>query len=505
MSLVVYLSLFLIPFVLYASVSRLYGTSRLPLPPGPPAKPFIGNILSVLPKKRWSELIRHRQFDWFIPGNLAFFHGFGKNMLVVNSIDDVREMLEKRADIYAARPWFTVACEVFGAGEIFPMRPSGDPEWRLQRKLVHFGLSQTAVKRYTPAQEDIAALLAKQLLETPSAFFDHVRLATSRLILAVTYGFSAETAATQGYIQEAEYVIKTMSESVEPGAYLCDAIPILRHVPAWIPLFSKMNLNRGMFTKFFTRPYEHVKHQLMDGTARPSFVQHLLYENAEAREVASFEYSLKCAAGSMYGGGVETVGMTILTCMMAMALNPDKQRLAQEEINRVIGGDRLPRLDDRPNLPYIAAVIKETMRWQPALPLGFARATTKDDEYNGYHIPSGTYILPNVWFVSMVDKYNVDEFIPERFLDSEESVHDPWSYALGFGRRYCPGRYLTEDTLFIDIVTILAMFNLEPEGEVKPEFTVTTIGYPKPYKCHIVPRSEAKVQLILARAMEATF
>ncbi|EMD40398.1 hypothetical protein CERSUDRAFT_80072 [Gelatoporia subvermispora B] len=458
--------------------------------------------MSVLPKNSWSELIEHRKY-----GNLAFFYGFGKKMLVVNSIGDVREMLERRAETYAGRPWFTVACEVFGAGQIFPFCSSNGGDWRIQRKLVHQGLGQAAVKNYVPAQEDIAALLAKQLVESPSKFFEHVRLATSRVVLAATYGFTAEISEREKYIQEAEYVIKTMSEAVEPGAYICDFIPILRNIPTWIPLFPKMNRHRDMFTKFFTRPYEHVQRQLKDGTARPSFVQQVLYEEADAAGSADFEHSLKCAAGSMYGGGVETVGMTILTCMMAMALNPEKQRLAQEEIDKVVGYDRMPRLEDRPDLPYVAAVIKETMRWQPALPLGFARATTKDDEFNGYHIPSGTYVLPNIWSITREhsDKYNVEDFIPERFLDPNEPVLSPWSYALGFGRRFCPGRYLTEDTLFIEIATILAMFNLRPEGEMRPEFTITTIGYPKPYKCRITPRSEAKVQLIHARAAEATF
>ena len=55
---------------------------------------------------------------------------------------------------------------------------------------------------------------------------------------------------------------------------------------------------------------------------------------------------------------------------MAMALNRDKQRLAQEEIDRVIGTERLPTIKDRPNLPYVNALIKEVMRWNPAVPLG---------------------------------------------------------------------------------------------------------------------------------------
>jgi len=53
-----------------------------------------------------------------------------------------------------------------------------------------------------------------------------------------------------------------------------------------------------------------------------------------------------------------------------MQLYPEVQRKAQEEIDRVVGRDRLPTISDRPNLPYIEAVIKELLRWNPVAPLG---------------------------------------------------------------------------------------------------------------------------------------
>lgn len=102
-----------------------------------------------------------------------------------------------------------------------------------------------------------------------------------------------------------------------------------------------------------------------------------------------------------------------------MALWPEKQRIAQAEIDRVIGAERLPLIQDRPHLPYVNALIKEVLRWRPVLPLGMslllfpsdcnsysrtsglARATTEDDVYQGYLIPKSTVIIPNVWCVSL--------------------------------------------------------------------------------------------------------
>ena len=66
---------------------------------------------------------------------------------------------------------------------------------------------------------------------------------------------------------------------------------------------------------------------------------------------------------------------TLRAVFLAIAMHPDAQRKAQEEIDRVVGNDRLPQLSDREHLPYVAAVVKETSRWHSVVPLGtFFRA-----------------------------------------------------------------------------------------------------------------------------------
>jgi Cytochrome P450 len=117
---------------------------------------------------------------------------------------------------------------------------------------------------------------------------------------------------------------------------------------------------------------------------------------------------------------------------MAMVMHPDIQNKAQCEIDEVIGLERFPEISDRPNVHYVNALIKETMRWHPALPLslviftlflhltilngfiGIARRSQTDDIYEGkannefnslawfyrslgYFIPAGTIVIPNVW------------------------------------------------------------------------------------------------------------
>ncbi len=85
---------------------------------------------------------------------------------------------------------------------------------------------------------------------------------------------------------------------------------------------------------------------------------------------------------------------------LAMTLHPEIQRKAQEEIDRVIGNERLPNIDDRENLPYVNAVVKEVFRWHPIGPMGLPHMTTENDIFHGYLIPKGAVILPNIWYVS---------------------------------------------------------------------------------------------------------
>ena len=76
-----------------------------------------------------------------------------------------------------------------------------------------------------------------------------------------------------------------------------------------------------------------------------------------------------------------------------MALNPEAQKKAQAEIESVVGSKRFPEPKDRENLPYIQAVIHETLRWKPVVPLNTPHTVIEDDEYEGYFIPKDTVVI----------------------------------------------------------------------------------------------------------------
>jgi cytochrome P450 len=79
------------------------------------------------------------------------------------------------------------------------------------------------------------------------------------------------------------------------------------------------------------------------------------------------------------------------------AVAPDVQKRAQQEIDSVVGRNRLPTYDDWESLPYVEAVMREVLRWRPVLPLGIPHRVIDDDIYKGYLIPKGELWICTVW------------------------------------------------------------------------------------------------------------
>lgn len=86
--------------------------------------------------------------------------------------------------------------------------------------------------------------------------------------------------------------------------------------------------------------------------------------------------------------------------MLAMSMYPEVQAKAQAELDEVFGKYQLPSLDDYDSLPYLTAVVKETLRWLNVAPLGVPHLLEKDDEYRGYILPKGSLVFSNTWCVA---------------------------------------------------------------------------------------------------------
>jgi len=109
---------------------------------------------------------------------------------------------------------------------------------------------------------------------------------------------------------------------------------------------------------------------------------------------------IKWSAKSLYSGASDTSVSAIYAGFLAMILYPEVAAKAQEELDDIVGSERLPTFEDRPHLPYVNAFIKEVLRWNSVTPLGGPHRSTEDDVHMGYFIPKGTMILTNIWYVN---------------------------------------------------------------------------------------------------------
>lgn len=141
------------------------------------------------------------------------------------------------------------------------------------------------------------------------------------------------------------------------------------------------------------------------------------------------------------------------------------------------------------------------MRWQTPIPFAIPRTTTQDDEYKGYHIPSGTVIIPNVWAMMLNPKVfpDQDKFKPERWIENPNLDHSPF----GFGRRICPGRHLGWDSVFILTARLLWAYNIThsyKDGkriEVDPwDIELTFTAAPGPFKASFQVRGSKRQEII---------
>ena len=167
-----------------------------------------------------------------------------------------------------------------------------------------------------------------------------------------------------------------------------------------------------------------------------------------------------------------------------MLVYPAVQARAHAELDEVVGRARPPTFADVPFLPYIRAMVKETLRWSPVVPFGAPHASTADDWYEGMFIPKGTISLQNMRLLNFDPEVfgpNVTEFDPTRYLDEKGQVktvlesREEGHLSFGFGRRMCPGRHVAEGTLTIDFATFLWAMRFERSEGSHGELDVCTI------------------------------
>lgn len=477
---------------------------RLPLPPGPKGLPIIGNIFDLPPPgiPEWHHWLKHKK----LYGPLSSVTVFNQTIVLLHDKDVAFELLDKQSAKFSSRPSMMFASEMCGYKRGMALLPYNKTH-RQYRKLVAEQIgSTTSIVKFEPSIDLQVRRFLFRTMNNPEDLVINLESSASSLMLDMVYGYNPNSNSRDPLVLLVNQVMSEFSEATVAGAWLVDLIPWLQYLPEWVPGTGFKEIARRYHKTFIdvtNIPFNFTEKQRAHGANKLSFVSGILDRSPNMDERENLKYS----ALSLYSGGADTSAAALGFFFLAMTLFPEVQSKAREEIDRIVGDGRLPGFKDRANLPYVEAIVKETLRWVPIVPLCLPHTADEEYEFRGYRIPKGSIILPSIsWFSQDPNIYHEPHlFKPERFFGPGKEP-SPNKFTFGFGRRVCPGRHLADASLFLTIVQSLAVFeimkpadqNIGRDTDPTVISTPGLIAHAKRFHYIITPRSEKHKELVNA-------
>ncbi|KAF8596887.1 cytochrome P450 [Ceratobasidium sp. AG-I] len=475
------------------------------LPPSPQSHPLFGHLLSMPTE---FEHLGFAEIGKQLGSNIFSLTTFGTTIVVLNNAEDATNLLEKRSAIYSDRacPPMLAEQSLMDWGGFGSLVGYND-RWRKYRRLMNPWLHKKAPDNFRPSQTEEARFFLQRLLDKHEEYDSSEDLANqvyrtvAATVLRSVYGYQLKD-LDDPFVVEARTAMDNLTKAFLASNFMVNVVPALVHVPDWFPGTSWKQTAREWKKQkedVIQKTYSWAKARHVDGSSEQSIIDTMIDQapSLGLSEEKADDY-IQYIAITLLSGGTDTTASTLMSFFLAMLLFPEVKANAQKEIDKVIGFDRLPSLEDQERLPYVSRVVQEVLRWLPVTPLAVPHVCFKDDLYQGYTIPKGTVMAmtrdPNVY-------KNPETFNPDRFLDP--SV--PPSPVFGWGRRRCPGVHFAEASLFITIASFLATFDIDMAKdkhgkEIVPSTKVINaiVIQPVPFKFRLTPRSEAHKELIRA-------
>ncbi|KAI9485419.1 MAG: cytochrome P450 [Benjaminiella poitrasii] len=470
------------------------------LPPKAPGYlPVVGHLLEMV-----KPIPTHQLFvKWSQEVGSIFTCYFGsQRWIVLNSMETIKDLIVDRGVTYSSRKLpDTLVHDLMGGDEGggFAFLPYG-PTWRHLRRIAHIGLIKPKIDEYQSILDERIHTFLTYLLELSKDSNNDKGVQLSHLIehytmtsiLAIVFGDMCSFEPGDPVLHEAFALTDRSANSMSPSEQLREFFPVLKTI--WPVKRAKYAELRNDIDAFYGKLLKQFKEQGCE-------------QNCYMRDVLALgeltEQQITNFITIFIGAGSDTTASTLEWMIAYLANHPEIQDKAFEEIKSQVGLDRLPNSFDETTLPYVQAIITETLRLRPPAPFAIPHSTSKDDVYKGWIIPKDTTVVLNILAVNLNPERfpNPTAFQPERHLNqdqthkkSTQAVDSRAHLSFSTGRRVCVGIHLAERTLFMAASMLLASFKVESvNGKINvdaPKDIHATTWSPQHYRVRLIPRHE---------------
>ncbi|PIA39725.1 hypothetical protein AQUCO_02600284v1 [Aquilegia coerulea] len=425
------------------------------LPPGPLGLPLIGHLhmLGELPHRPLRRLAKKY-------GPIMSIRLGSIPTMVVSSPEWAELFLKTHDTVFASRPKLQVAdCISYG------QKNMGMAEYEL--------LSSSKIQSFMPTRrEELFNFVKSMKIASDSQSMIDVGAKTQSLVeqmaFRMIFGFKDGRFNFMSSIQE----LLELGGAFNVGDY----IPWLKALDIQ-GLVRRMKACSKVIDGFLeTIIDEHVQDTKELQGQHMDFVHVMLslMESNNTRELHLDRDHIKAIMIDILAAAMDTSSTAIEWVIAELLKHPRVMKLVQEELENIVGLERLVEETDLNNLSYLKMVVMESMRIHPVAPLLIPHESIEDITINGYFIPKKSRVLINTWAIGRdpnVWSSNAEEFYPERFIGTSINVqgHDFQFLPFGSGRRMCPGLQLGMTVVQLVLAQLVHCFHLELPNGMSPD------------------------------------
>ncbi|KAJ9169069.1 hypothetical protein P3X46_020537 [Hevea brasiliensis] len=474
------------------------------LPPGPPGWPFVGNLFQVILQRRhFIFLIRDLRAKY---GPIFTMQMGQRTLVIVTSPELIHEALIQKGSVFASRPLDSPIRLVFSVGKCAVNSAEYGPLWRtLRRNFVTELISPVRIKQCSWirewAMENHMKRLQNEAFENGCVdVMDICRFTVCSILVCICFGAKIP----EEWIKDIDSVTKEVMLITSPQ--LPDFLPVLTplfrrqmkrakelrktQIECLVPLIR----NRRAYVEKGENPGS-----LMVSPVGAAYVDSLFELKAPGRGLLG-EEELVTLCSEVFVAGIDTSTSVLQWAFLELVLNQEIQEQLYREIVSTVGKNGLITEDHVEKMPYLNAVVKETLRIHSPAHFTLSHAATEETKLGGYEIPTNANVEfyiewmtedPNLWKDPGV-------FRPERFLEGDGVGVDLTGtkgtvkmLPFGAGRRTCPGLTLGMLHVNLMLARMVQAFKWLPNPNGLPDPTETfafTVVMKNPLKAVILPR-----------------